>query len=108
MATFNLATKRTTDKLPKKQPRRRPTSDTPLVKKKRGQSKKHSMLESVANVAVGFLLAFATQTLVFPFFGVYLQPIENLAIAVVFTVISVLRSYYMRRFFNYLHTNGIL
>jgi hypothetical protein len=108
MATLNLATKRTIDRLPKKQPSRRPTSDTPLVKKNRGQSKKHSMLESVTNVAVGFLLAVATQILVFPFFGVYLQPIENFAIAAVFTVISVLRSYYMRRFFNYLHTNEIL
>lgn len=64
------------------------------------QSRKHSAIESVANVAVGYGVAVAAQCLVFPLFGVHLPLHENLAIGAVFTVISLIRSYALRRLFN--------
>lgn len=90
-------------RLPKKTPRKRPTSDTPHIRRSLGQSRKHSLLESVTNVIVGYALAVFTQTLIFPLFGVYLHFAENLAIAGVFTAISVVRSYVLRRIFNALN-----
>lgn len=94
-------------RLPKKTPRKRPTSDTPHIRKNRGQSRKHSLLESITNVVVGYALAVFTQTLIFPLFGVYLHFSENLAIAGVFTAISVVRSYALRRVFNALNLRGV-
>jgi len=64
------------------------------------QSRKHSAIESVANVAFGYGVAVAAQCLVFPLFGVHLPLHENLTIGAVFTVISLVRSYALRRLFN--------
>lgn len=66
----------------------------------KGQGKKASLLESVMNVFVGYAVAVVAQTFVFPLFGVYISFSENLAIAGVFTIISVIRSYTLRRLFN--------
>lgn len=64
------------------------------------QSRLHSVVESVANVAVGYGVAVATQVAVFPLFGVNLPLGDNLTIGVVFTVVSLARSYALRRLFN--------
>ena len=52
-----------------------------------------------ANVAVGFGVAVLTQMLVFPLFGLRATVRENLAIGVIFTVVSLARSYALRRTF---------
>jgi hypothetical protein len=59
-----------------------------------------SGVESVANVAVGYGVAVATQLVVFPWFGVHLPLADNLLIGAVFTVVSLVRSYALRRLFN--------
>ncbi|HXF54058.1 MAG TPA: hypothetical protein VNK52_08035 [Hyphomicrobiaceae bacterium] len=59
-----------------------------------------SLAESIANVAVGYLLALATQVIVFPLFGIKASLPENLAIGAAFTGVSVLRSYMLRRVFE--------
>ena len=63
------------------------------------QSRRMSLIEAASNVMVGYALAVATQILVFPWFG--LQPSfgENLAIGAVFTILSLVRSYALRRLF---------
>ncbi|WP_375569944.1 hypothetical protein ABWH93_17675 [Seohaeicola saemankumensis] len=64
------------------------------------QSRKLSLVEAVTNVAVGYVLAVVTQIQVFPWFGIHPSFGENLAIGSVFTGISLLRSYALRRLFE--------
>ena len=59
-----------------------------------------SLVEAVANVLVGYGVAIATQVLVFPLFGIAASLTENLAIGGVFTLVSVFRSYFLRRAFE--------
>jgi hypothetical protein len=59
-----------------------------------------SLVEAVANVAVGYALALATQIVVFPWFGLHPSLGENLAIGASFVGISLLRSYTLRRLFE--------
>ncbi len=67
------------------------------------QSRRWSLLESIANVLVGYGIAVATQIVVFPWFGLHASTSENLGIGAVFTVVSLVRSYALRRVFNALH-----
>lgn len=64
------------------------------------QTKRGSAIEAVANVAVGYGVAVATQVAVFPLFGLHARLSDNLAIGGVFTVVSLVRSYVLRRAFN--------
>ena len=64
------------------------------------QSRLMSVVESVVNVVVGYGVAVGTQIVVFPLFGVSLPLADNMLIGVVFTVVSIVRSYALRRLFN--------
>ncbi|NDE18230.1 hypothetical protein EBZ80_25260 [bacterium] len=64
------------------------------------QSRKGSLLESVANVMAGYLVAMATQAIAFPLLGIMATPGQNAALGVIFTVVSLIRSYALRRLFN--------
>ena len=64
------------------------------------QSRWMSLLESMTDIAVGYCLAILTQVLVFPLFGLSVSFSENLGIGMVFTVVSLVRSYALRRLFN--------
>lgn len=64
------------------------------------QSRAHSALEAVTNVAVGYGVAIATQAAVFPLFGLHASTGQHLAIGAIFTVVSLVRSYALRRVFN--------
>lgn len=64
------------------------------------QSRTMSAVESVANVAIGYGVAVATQAAVFPLFGIHASTADHLAIGAIFTVVSLARSYLLRRFFN--------
>ena len=64
------------------------------------QTRTMSAVESIANVAVGYGVAVATQAVVFPLFGLHASLADNLAIGAVFTVVSLARSYLLRRLFN--------
>ena len=59
-----------------------------------------SLVEAITNVAVGYLVAVLTQILVFPLFGLDVSLSHNLALASVFTLISIFRSYALRRVFE--------
>jgi hypothetical protein len=73
-----------------------------------GQSRRMSVVESVANVAVGFGIAIATQMLVFPLFGIQISVGDDLLIGLIFTVVSLVRSYCLRRVFNHLSKRATL
>lgn len=70
------------------------------------QSRLMSAVESGVNVAVGFGIAVATQAVVFPIFGLHASTSDHLAIGAVFTVVSVIRSYCLRRVFEAIRVRG--
>ena len=67
------------------------------------QTRRQSMIETAASVAIGYLVALASQLAIFPLFGIHATLSDNLMIGAWFTVISIIRGYFVRRFFNWLH-----
>ena len=64
------------------------------------QSRTMSLVESGANVLVGYGIAVASQMLLFPVFGMHTTLAQNLSLAAVFTLISICRSFALRRLFE--------
>lgn len=64
------------------------------------QSRRMSLVESLANVAVGYGIAVLTQIAVFPFFGLHVSLADNLVMGAVFTIVSIARSFTLRRVFE--------
>ena len=64
------------------------------------QSRLMSLVEAVANVVVGLIVALATQIVVFPILGLQASLRQNLALALVFTGVAIVRGYALRRLFN--------
>lgn len=64
------------------------------------QSKRWSLIEALTNVGVGFTISLISQIVIFHAYGVHFTLGTNVAITVWFTVISVIRSYALRRVFN--------
>lgn len=67
------------------------------------QSKTQSLIESFVNVAVGYGVAILTQVILYPLFEIEVSMSQNLQIAVWFTLVSLARSFLLRRFFNWHH-----
>ena len=63
------------------------------------QSRSLSAFEAAANVILGWLIALATQALIFPVLGMQVMLWQHLALSGVFTALSFLRSYVLRRVF---------
>lgn len=64
------------------------------------QTRTGSLVEAATNVVVGYLLALGTQALVFPRFGIATTLTQDGLIAGVFTLVSLARSYLLRRVFE--------
>lgn len=64
------------------------------------QSRTNSCIESATNILIGYWCAVLTQLIVFPIMGIDVSLNKNLMIGLVFTLISLLRSYVIRRAFN--------
>jgi len=64
------------------------------------QSRRMSLVEAIVNVIVGYGLAVLTQIVVFPVFGLGASLSDSLAIGLVFTLVSLARSYVLRRVFE--------
>jgi hypothetical protein len=64
------------------------------------QSQTMSLIEAIANVAVGFGVAVLAQVVLFPLFGLDVTLTDNLLIGAIFTAVSVVRSYALRRLFE--------
>lgn len=67
------------------------------------QSRRHSMLEAMINVAVGMTINLMLNFAVFPVFGWEISLEQNIALGVIYTVVSIIRSYSLRRLFNRWH-----
>lgn len=64
------------------------------------QSKSRSWKEAFTNIAIGYCVNFFANLVVFPMFGYNITIADNIVIGLVFTVISVIRQYVVRRYFN--------
>ena len=64
------------------------------------QTRKQSAIETVAGVAIGFVVSLVASMLVFPLFGHAFTLGQNIAITVIFTLLSIARGYAVRRLFN--------
>jgi len=65
------------------------------------QSRLFSLIETIANVSIGWGIAFITQIIVFPIFNINIPMQDNILISVIFTGVSIIRGYTLRRIFNY-------
>lgn len=64
------------------------------------QSRIHSAIEAVANTLIGLAVALIAQMIIYPIFGFYPSIGQNIQIAILFTAVSIVRSYALRRIFN--------
>lgn len=67
------------------------------------QTRRQSMIETAVSVAIGYVVALLSQLAIFPLFGIHATMTDNLLIGAWFTIISIVRGYYVRRFFNWMH-----
>ena len=64
------------------------------------QSRLGSFIETCMNIAIGYGVALLSQLAIFPHYGINIPLSSNLWIGLWFTVISLVRSYVIRRWFN--------
>lgn len=64
------------------------------------QTRKHSAFEAVANVVIGYGINLAANLAILPLFGFSVTVASAAGIGVLFTGISLVRSYALRRIFN--------
>lgn len=64
------------------------------------QSRLMSMVEAITNVIVGYGVAVVTQILIFPIFGLHATLAQNLQMGLLFTGVSIIRSFLLRRLFE--------
>lgn len=64
------------------------------------QSRRMSLIETCASIAIGFVVSLAITAVVMPAYGHHVTLGQNLQITAIFTVASVARGYLVRRAFN--------
>ncbi len=64
------------------------------------QSRLGSFIEAWANILVGFGISYAANLIVLPLFGYDITAGDAFWVGLVFTLISLARSYVIRRWFN--------
>lgn len=65
------------------------------------QTRKQSATEAMMNIFVGFAINFIANFTLFPLFGWEISLQQNLIVGGIYTIISFVRSYYLRRFYNW-------
>ena len=64
------------------------------------QSKRDSLIETLTNVGIGWFISFIANMLVLPLFGYNINLTDGVLISIIFTIISIIRGYVVRRWFN--------
>lgn len=64
------------------------------------QSRLGSLMEALINIALGFSIALISQMVIFPRYGIHITLLDNIEITGWFTLVSLVRSYFIRRWFN--------
>jgi hypothetical protein len=64
------------------------------------QTKIESLVEALINILIGFSINFTANMLLFPLFGWSISFGQNIQLGILYTAISLARSYSIRRWFN--------
>ena len=64
------------------------------------QSRAGSLIEALVNVLIGYTVNMLANFAIFPLFGWHIDLRQNLELGVLYTGISIARSYVIRRWFN--------
>lgn len=64
------------------------------------QSRVGSLIEAFINVVIGFTINYIANLLIFPLFGMHISLSNNFLMGLIYTGISIVRSYAIRRWFN--------
>ena len=64
------------------------------------QTKKQSFIESLTSVGIGWFIGVILNMLVLPLFDYDVSLTDGVLISIIFTAVSVIRSYVIRRAFN--------
>ena len=64
------------------------------------QTKKQSFIETLTSVFAGWLIGVILNLTILPLFDYNITVVDSLLVSLIFTVISVVRGYLIRRFFN--------
>ena len=64
------------------------------------QTKKQSLIETLTSVFVGWLIGVILNMLVLPLFDYNVSLTDGVLISIIFTAVSVIRGYVIRRWFN--------
>ena len=64
------------------------------------QSYLYSFYESLLNVGIGYFTALGAQLIIFPAYGIHINMATNIYIGLWFMLVSIIRSYCIRRWFN--------
>ena len=67
------------------------------------QTKKQSALEAIMNILFGYSVNFTANMFILPMFGFDISIGQNMALGVLYTLISFVRSYIIRRYYNWYH-----
>jgi hypothetical protein len=67
-----------------------------------------SLIEATANTVIGYGIAFGGQLIVYPWLGIEVSLGQNMLIGGIFTVLSMLRGFLVRRMFEHWRVTGIL
>jgi hypothetical protein len=65
------------------------------------QTRKGSFIEACINVLIGFWINFFANLLILPLIGFNITVGQNIFIGILYTIVSIARSYAIRRWFNY-------
>jgi hypothetical protein len=64
------------------------------------QTRMGSFIESLINIAIGYVINFTANMLILPLIGFHITVTQNLFIGLLYTLVSVARSYVVRRWFE--------
>lgn len=64
------------------------------------QSKRESFMETITSVFIGWVIGVILNLTILPLFDYNITVTDSLWVSLIFTVVSVIRSYMVRRFFN--------
>ena len=84
---------------------RTPSTSPTFTGKITGQTKHHSLFECILNIIIGFIVAILAQRFIFPLYDIHISLQDNLEIGGWMTVVSLIRQYILRRFFDKITIN---
>ncbi len=65
-----------------------------------GQSRRGAIVEAWTNIGIGFSINFVANSLILPLANASVTPLDNFLIGWIYTAVSMIRQYAIRRWFN--------